>query len=496
MFVGHDWGSMVVWQLALLHAGARRRCRRHERAVPPARPDAAHPAHAPAVRRRFFYILYFQEPGVADADLGARPGDDDAPHARRPDACREDGASDVARPRRTRRPRLRRPAPRARRPARLADQAELDHYVAEFTRTGFTGGINWYRNFDRNWELTPTLDGAKVDGARRCSSAAPRTRCCSMSPPVGDGRLRAPTTAATCSSRAPATGCSRRRPARSTPRCSTFLGQLELTTSRLASGAPTARGERGQADARDPAGCAFDGAVDADGHILEPPDLWETLPRAAVPRPGAARSCSTSTASRSSRSAAQRSMMSREGFPSTLGAMGDPDLARDADATPSAPTSARRRTAAWIPSERLEVLDAEGIDAVVLYTTVGLLWEAELDDAELSQAYTRAYNRWICEFCAGQPAARPDRAPLADAIRPRPPRSSSGPSARAPRARTSRRSPTTAGRSATPTTTRCSPPRRTSTCRSRSIRRSSRSGRRARAWARGRTSSSCGCWRR
>ena len=29
---------------------------------------------------------------------------------------------------------------------------ELDHYIAEFTRTGFTGGLNWYRNLDRNWE--------------------------------------------------------------------------------------------------------------------------------------------------------------------------------------------------------------------------------------------------------------------------------------------------------------------------------------------------------
>ena len=121
------------------------------------------------------------------------------------------------------------------------------------------------------------------------------------------------------------------------------------------------------------------------------------------------------------------------------------------------------------PDERLEVLDAEGIDAAVLYTTVGLLWEAELDDPELCQAYTRAYNRWICEFCADSAAARPDRAPVAERSgRPRP-RSSSGPSARAPRARTSRRSPTTAGRSAIPTTTRCSPPRRTSTCRSPSI---------------------------
>jgi pimeloyl-ACP methyl ester carboxylesterase len=42
-------------------------------------------------------------------------------------------------------------------------QEELDHYVTEFSRTGFTGGINWYRNFDRNWSLTEHLDGAKVE---------------------------------------------------------------------------------------------------------------------------------------------------------------------------------------------------------------------------------------------------------------------------------------------------------------------------------------------
>ncbi|MGH3542104.1 MAG: alpha/beta fold hydrolase, partial [Mycobacterium sp.] len=30
---------------------------------------------------------------------------------------------------------------------------ELDHYITEFTRTGFTGGLNWYRNLDRNWEI-------------------------------------------------------------------------------------------------------------------------------------------------------------------------------------------------------------------------------------------------------------------------------------------------------------------------------------------------------
>ena len=42
------------------------------------------------------------------------------------------------------------------------EQGELDHYVEEFSRTGSTGALNWYRNFDRNWELTERLDGAKV----------------------------------------------------------------------------------------------------------------------------------------------------------------------------------------------------------------------------------------------------------------------------------------------------------------------------------------------
>src|SRR6185437_14642266 len=42
-------------------------------------------------------------------------------------------------------------------------QSELDHYVAEFSRTGFTGGINWYRNLDRNWEAGADLAEVKVE---------------------------------------------------------------------------------------------------------------------------------------------------------------------------------------------------------------------------------------------------------------------------------------------------------------------------------------------
>jgi pimeloyl-ACP methyl ester carboxylesterase len=41
-------------------------------------------------------------------------------------------------------------------------EADLDFYTEEFRRTGFRGGLNWYRNIDRFWELTPFLTGAKI----------------------------------------------------------------------------------------------------------------------------------------------------------------------------------------------------------------------------------------------------------------------------------------------------------------------------------------------
>jgi pimeloyl-ACP methyl ester carboxylesterase len=110
----------------------------------------------------FFYILYFQEPGVADAELGADPGETmrrmlagltkpaDGEMLDLTGLAAPDGRGFVDRM-----------PPVEELPAWLS-QEELHHYTAEFTRTGFTGGINWYRNFDRNWETTPQLDGAKV----------------------------------------------------------------------------------------------------------------------------------------------------------------------------------------------------------------------------------------------------------------------------------------------------------------------------------------------
>jgi pimeloyl-ACP methyl ester carboxylesterase len=44
----------------------------------------------------------------------------------------------------------------------FVSDADIDFFVGEFTRTGFAGVLNYYRNVDRNWALTPFLDGAKM----------------------------------------------------------------------------------------------------------------------------------------------------------------------------------------------------------------------------------------------------------------------------------------------------------------------------------------------
>ena len=143
---------------------------------------------------------------------------------------------------------------------------------------------------------------------------------------------------------------------------------------------------------------SYDGAVDADGHILEPPDLWETYLEPKY-RDRALRIVKDEEGLEELEIAGKRSQMSRRGFPSTLGAMGDPDL-KAMQLDPERTYLAEAPYGSMDPAERLKVLDAEGIDAVILYTTVGLLWEVEVEDPDLAQAYSRAYNRWICEFAS------------------------------------------------------------------------------------------------
>ena len=150
---------------------------------------------------------------------------------------------------------------------------------------------------------------------------------------------------------------------------------------------------------------AFDGAVDADGHILEPPTLWEEYIDPEF-RDRALRVVVDEDGLEELEIDGQRSRMTRRGFPATLGAMGAPDLA-DMQKNPERTYLTEAPYGTMDPAERLRVMDAEHIDVSILYTTVGLLWEAEVQDPALAQAYTKAYNRWITEFCADSPRLVP-----------------------------------------------------------------------------------------
>jgi pimeloyl-ACP methyl ester carboxylesterase len=52
--------------------------------------------------------------------------------------------------------------PRVSKKPSFMTESDIEFLVGEFSRTGFAGGLNYYRNVDRNWALTPFLDGAKL----------------------------------------------------------------------------------------------------------------------------------------------------------------------------------------------------------------------------------------------------------------------------------------------------------------------------------------------
>jgi predicted TIM-barrel fold metal-dependent hydrolase len=138
----------------------------------------------------------------------------------------------------------------------------------------------------------------------------------------------------------------------------------------------------------------YDGTIDADGHILEPPDLWENYLEAKY-QPRALRIRLDEGGFEYLEIDGKPSQRSRRGSLGLLGAMGEEDMTPRAD----------RRYAENFPygasdtKQRVDLLERENLDRTLLYPTLGLLWECELTDPELSLAYCRAYNRWIADLC-------------------------------------------------------------------------------------------------
>lgn len=162
---GHDAGAPVAWYAALMRPD--RFSAVAALSVPfrprgPVRPTSVMPNTAD----EWFYQLYFQRPGIAEAELDKDPksavrkmlysvsgdapqGDTRGLAGHRAAMVPRDGGflSNMADPDVL--------------PAWLTE-ADIDFYASEFSRAGFRGGLNWYRNVDRNWELLAPFAGAKV----------------------------------------------------------------------------------------------------------------------------------------------------------------------------------------------------------------------------------------------------------------------------------------------------------------------------------------------
>jgi pimeloyl-ACP methyl ester carboxylesterase len=159
VIAGHDWGAPVAWLAALLRPDRFRAVVGLSVPFRPrgeVRPTSVMPQTADAV----FYQLYFQTPGVAEAEL-----ERDVAHAMRAILCSISGDAPPAAGPVGMVPRQGGLLAGMRNPAALPSwlsEADLDFYVKEFSRTGFRAGLNWYRNIDRNWELLAPFAGARV----------------------------------------------------------------------------------------------------------------------------------------------------------------------------------------------------------------------------------------------------------------------------------------------------------------------------------------------
>jgi pimeloyl-ACP methyl ester carboxylesterase len=165
VIIGHDWGAPVAWSSALLRPDRFRGV--VGLSVPfwprlPIRPTSLMSQNEEAV----FYQIYFQEPGVAETELQRDvrrtirsllySASGDAPVS--PDAGKPGYEVGMV-------PRKGGILDRMLNPQSLPawlSEADIDFYVQEFTRTGFRGGLNWYRNIDRSWELFAAFAGKQI----------------------------------------------------------------------------------------------------------------------------------------------------------------------------------------------------------------------------------------------------------------------------------------------------------------------------------------------
>ena len=160
--IGHDWGASVAWHCALLRPDLFRAVVALSVPFLPRLGGNIPPTEIMKKMsgEKVFYQIYFQDPGRAERDLEA-----DVRKTMRRTLYSLSGDAPQEKRWRFMLDKSEKPLSASSVPETLPSwltEEDVDYFASEFQRTGFRGGLNWYRNIDRNWEFTSFLDGAKI----------------------------------------------------------------------------------------------------------------------------------------------------------------------------------------------------------------------------------------------------------------------------------------------------------------------------------------------
>lgn len=146
---------------------------------------------------------------------------------------------------------------------------------------------------------------------------------------------------------------------------------------------------------------AHAGGVDADGHVVEPPDMWERYIDPAHRDIAMAVRTDDRNLQYLDLGGGRMSRVIRNGYPAGVALMDRlADIIYEREPKTGSVYVDLMPLGAMDPKERLERLDMENIERALLYPSLGVLWVAEVEDEAVIQPNLTAYNRWIVDFCS------------------------------------------------------------------------------------------------
>lgn len=152
--VGHDWGAIVAWNLCAFRPEKIKALVNLSVAFMPRNQSLWRPDSLKAIYGDDFYVSRFQEPGEIEAQFAQvdtaflmkmffasrNPGPLIIPKG---DGFSRRSDKDIPLP-------------------LWLSEDDIDYYASKFIKTGFTGGVNYYRNMDKNWELTAPWNDVQI----------------------------------------------------------------------------------------------------------------------------------------------------------------------------------------------------------------------------------------------------------------------------------------------------------------------------------------------